>query len=273
MSGKPEGGRWELKYVFPMSLRNDLFRIVGDNIAPDPHGQVFPELGTRGYDVHSLYFDTPDYQDYTNRMCGQQVRVRLRVRTYGKPGDKAPVYLEDKRKVDNWVLKQRVKVGDADTWIASRDPEPWATWGRRVTGKKAIIAQHFLRRVVDEGRRPVSVVHYRRECFVDRNPTDAEVRLTMDHHVSSTTAPGPTDFYAPPDQLLIPEGYVVLELKFNHTQPGWMRKLVRELHLVSETVSKFGLSVAYGLRADHPNEVRLNTPVGALRAVANKVAL
>ena len=29
---KPEGGRWELKYLLPVSAREDLFRVAGDNI-------------------------------------------------------------------------------------------------------------------------------------------------------------------------------------------------------------------------------------------------
>ena len=262
---KPEGGRWELKYVLPVSAREELFRIAGDFIQPDPHGQILEGLGTRGYDVHSLYFDTPGLTDYTERLECRNVRVRMRIRTYGKPGDKAPVYLEDKRKFDKWVMKQRVKVGDADTWIASDSDKPWVTFGEKVTGKKALVVRHFLRRVEEEGRIPVSTVHYRRETFVDRDPTDAEVRLTMDHNVCSTTMPGPRGFYAPPDQLLIPAGHMVLELKFNRTQPGWMRQIVRALHLQCEPVSKFGLSVAYGLRRDRPHEIRRVTPVTVLR--------
>lgn len=262
---KPEGGRWELKYLLPVSAREELFRVAGASIQPDPHGQVLPELGTRGYSVHSIYFDTPSLTDYTERLECRNVRVRLRIRTYGKPGDKAPVYLEDKRKFDKWVMKQRVKVGDADTWIASGDPKPWVTYGNQVTGKKALVVRHFLRRVEEEGRIPVSTVHYVRETFVDRDPTDSEVRLTMDHYVSSTTNPGPVGFYTPADQLLVPEGYMVLELKFNQTQPGWMRKLVRALHLQCEPISKFGLSVAYGHRRDKPDELRRVTPVTVLR--------
>lgn len=266
MSRKPEGGRWELKYVLPLSARAELLRIAGPYILPDPHGVPLHELGTRGYDVHSMYFDTPRLNDYTERLESRDVRVRLRIRTYGKPGDHAPVFFEDKRKFNAWVMKQRCKVADADHWMALQDPKPWVHYGHMVTGQKALVARHFLRRVEDEGRTPVSVVHYRRECFTDLDPSDAEIRLTMDHQVTSTTNPGPGDFYAPADQLLIPEDFVVLELKFNRTEPGWMRTLVRELHLQAEPVSKFALSVAYGQRRHRPEELRRVTPVSVLRA-------
>lgn len=265
MSKKPEGGRWEFKYVLPVSAREEVLRIAGPNIAPDPHGVLLPEFGTRGYVVHSMYFDTPRFSDYTERLESRNIRVRLRIRTYGKPGDGAPVYFEDKRKFDAWVMKQRCKVADADTWMALDHPKPWVWYGEQVTGKKAIISRHFLRRVEDEGRVPVSTVHYTRECFTDVNPSDKEIRLTMDHYVSSTTSPGPGDFYTPADQLLIPEGWMVMELKFNRTQPGWMRTLVRALQLRAEPVSKFALSVAYGHRRHRPEELRRITPVTVLR--------
>lgn len=265
MGQKPDGGRWELKYVLPVTVRSDILDIAGDHILPDPHGIPLPDLGTRGYDVHSMYFDTPRLSDYTERLESRNVRVRLRIRTYGKTGDKAPVYLEDKRKFDAWVMKQRVKITDSVSWLDLDHPKPWVYFGEQVTGPKAGVARHFLRRVEEEGRVPVSVVHYRRECFVDRDPTDSGVRLTMDHGVSSTTSPGTRDFYAPPDKLLIPEGWLVLELKFNRTEPGWMRKLVRALRLQAEPVSKFALSVAYGLRSNRHDEVRRITPVTVLR--------
>ncbi len=265
MPEKPEGGRWELKYLVAVAMREEIFSIVGQNILPDPNGVPLPELGSRGYDVHSMYFDTPRLTDFTERLENRNVRVRLRIRTYGKPGDRAPVYFEDKRKFDRWVMKQRCKVAIADDWMALDHPKPWVYYGEKVSGPKALIARHFLRRVEDEHRVPVTVVHYRRECFVDRDPTDSEVRLTMDHNVSSTTSPGPGDFYTPADRLLIPEGYMVMELKFNKTEPGWMRKLVRAIHLQAEPVSKFALSVAYGLREHRPDELRRVTPVSVLR--------
>ncbi len=265
MAQKPEGGRWELKYVLPTSARAEIFRICGDNILPDPHGVLLEGLGTRGYDVHSMYFDTPRLTDYTERLESRDIRVRLRIRTYGKPGDRAPVYFEDKRKFNAWVMKQRCKVAIADDWMALDHPKPWVYYGEKVTGPKALIARHFLRRVEDEGRIPVSVVHYRRECFTDKDPSDSEIRLTLDHNVSSTTSPGVGDFYAPPDRLLIPEGYMVVEMKFNKTEPAWMRQLARAMHMQAEPVSKFALSVAYGLREHKPQEIRRVTPVTVLR--------
>ena len=68
------------------------------------------------------------------------------------------------------------------------------------------------------------------------------------------------DLYAPADVDLIPPDWMVLEMKFSDTRPAWMSEIVRRLRLRAVPVSKFGLSVALGYRADHPTELRYFTP-------------
>lgn len=268
-SRKLDVGRYEYKYAVPASLRDEILGRADAYCTPDPHGRDIGG-GARGYIVHSLYFDTPDLADYTARLAAKEVRVRLRVRTYGAPGDGAPVFLEDKRKLGCQVIKHRVKIGDAETWTGNADPRPWRAMGQRIQGRGRYAVDHFLRRVDDEGRTPVSVVHYRREVFVDRNPERRQVRLTLDYDITGSVSPGPHDLYAPPDIFLIPQDWMVVELKFGGDRPGWMRKLVRELGLISESVSKFGLSVALGRRAHRPSEVRYLTPISINRAARTR---
>ena len=59
---------------------------------------------------------------------------------------------------------------------------------------------------------------------------------------------------------LIPPEWIVMEMKFTGTAPGWMRELGSHLGLTAVPVSKFGLSVAKGLRAGRQWELRLLTP-------------
>lgn len=254
-----DGGRYEFKYAIPGPVREQVLERAGANVQADPHG-VPLEYGTRGYVVHSLYFDTPDLADYTARLESRAIRVRLRIRTYGAPGQRQPVYLEDKRKHFDRVMKHRVKVGTTDDWDASDEARPWVGLAKRVRGRGQYAAAHFLRRVEDEGRIPVSTVHYVREAFIDPRPGSEQVRLTFDHDVSSTTLPGPRGLYDEPDVDLLPPGWMIMELKFGEDRPEWMRGLVRDLHLMAEPFSKFGLSVARGVRQDHGADLRFFTP-------------
>ena len=38
--------------------------------------------GTQGYKIRSLYFDTPDDQDFTDKVDGLELRRKIRLRTY-----------------------------------------------------------------------------------------------------------------------------------------------------------------------------------------------
>ncbi len=261
MSAYDDGGRYELKYTLPVSMREAILAHARGHIEPDPHGELLP-FGTRGYRVHSLYFDTPELSDYAERLERRQVRVRLRARTYGQLGERHPVFLEDKRKLDHWVVKQRVKICNSDQLLATPGERPWAYWAERLTGKARYIADHFVRRVDGEGRVPVSIVHYMRESFADSRPEYREVRLTLDHALSATTQDLGLELRAPPDVDLLPPDYMVVELKFGGTQPGWMRTLVRELGLVSEPLSKFALSVAAGRRGGDRRDLEALLPHG-----------
>jgi len=260
MSGYQDYGRYEFKYALPLGVRDEVLRIAGEMARPDPHA-IPREDGLVGYHIHSVYLDTDDLLDYHERLSERKVRNRLRARTYGRPGDGAPVFLENKRKVDEWVVKQRMRVCDADTWAAHPHDRPWIEHARAVNGPGRFAALQFLKLV--EGRRhPVSTVHYFREVFVDRRgDSDGRARLTMDREITATVRPSGRDLYAPPDVELMPADWMVLELKYSSDRPVWMREICRELGLRALPVPKFGLSVARGERSDYPREERRLMPL------------
>jgi hypothetical protein len=264
MAREPEIGRYEIKYVLPASCRQEVVGIISPHVFTDPHAAPL-EDGTIGYHVHSLYLDTPRLDDYCDRLARRRVRNRLRVRTYGRPGERQPVFLENKRKSGKWVVKHRVRVSDADQWCSSQAERPWTELARQINGRGEYAARSFLDLVDGRRRQPVSVVHYLREVFVPRDPVHRDVRLTLDRRVCATLVSDSHRLYADPDMDLIPSGWMVMELKFARHAPGWMRALCRELGVQAVPVSKFGLSVARGLRADRPHELRFLTPAPILR--------
>lgn len=269
--GRINVGRFEFKYAVPNAICARIVELAGDHIVSDPHGRPLPGGGL-GYAVHSVYFDTVDEHgqlvlgDYFQRLSDYKIRDRLRIRTYGAPeDDNQPVFLENKRKQDNRVVKARVRICTAEEWEqACRDSStPWKEFAHRIHGQKKLAYNNFSMHL--ETRRPVSVVHYLREVFVDRDPSNPKVRLTIDRNVTATTRPATMNPYAPATVDLIPRDWAVLELKFDENRPGWMRRLVRELRLCAVPVSKFGLSVVLGFRADKPYEIRFFTPTPLLR--------
>jgi SPX domain protein involved in polyphosphate accumulation len=96
-------GRFECKYILPVAAREEVLGIAEPHVVLDPNAVKLHD-GTVGYEVHSLYYDTPGLHDYSERLLDRRIRNRLRVRTYGRPGDRAPVYLENKRKFEDQVV-------------------------------------------------------------------------------------------------------------------------------------------------------------------------
>ena len=264
MSSYQDFGRHEFKYALPLSARSDVLRIVGDHAVPDQHATP-REDGSVGYYNHTIYLDTEDLRDYHERLSVRRLRNRLRVRTYGRPGDRAPVFLEIKRKIDEWVVKQRVRVCDADTWSGHSHDRPWIEHAHAVDGGGRSVADHFLHLVEGE-RVPVSAVQYFREAYIDRRRDSHDrVRLTIDREITATVRPDGRGLYAPPDVDLIPRDWMVMELKYSKDRPSWMREICRELGLRALPVPKFGLSVARGVRAGCPQEQRRLMPRSILQ--------
>ena len=261
-------GRFELKYAVPVTLRDRILALAEGYVKPDKHA-LHLASGLRGYEVHSLYLDSPDLQDYRQRLAERKIRDRLRVRSYGpREAGPFPVFLENKRKLDNWVIKARVALpASSEQYLATTEPEPWRLWASQITGAGAYAARHFVRLTGGGRRVPVSVVHYTREVFVGLNPDRPKVRLTLDHNVTASTRNlSYSNLYGAHDVELIPPDWMVLEMKFGGSKPGWMRRICRELGLRAVPVSKFGLSVGLGAAGSRYREVRYLTPRPIRRA-------
>ncbi len=277
-------GRFELKYALPRSRRRELLDHARPYLAAGAFSRDLsdePELGlghdeapAHGYRVHSLYLDTADLQGYGRRLDRVDIRNRVRVRTYGRPGERAPVFLEGKRKLFNQVVKHRVLVGGARAWATDR---PHAPWHEAVAALPAGDERRQAERWVASaaGMRPVCATHYLREVYEAvpgaSNPT---ARLTLDHAVRGSHGDDPRRLQRLGDVPLLPPDWFVLELKFNGSMPGWMRGMVAAMRLSAEPVSKFALGVVRTVRDDEALELRAVTPPSLLRAgVALDVAL
>lgn len=257
-------GRFEMKFAVPLLLRDELIRRSAPFMIPDKQAhRLDTQLRLKsawGYSVHSLYFDSTDLMDYFERLQENKIRNRLRIRTYGSPGQTSPVFLENKRKLVNRVIKQRVRICDTEEWKQSTGEFPWSPWVDRLRGHSVYAGKHFDWLIRSGRRKPVSLVHYLREVYVPREPRAGRLRFTLDHQVSITENPDSQDLHAAPTMLLIPQDWMVMELKYDRYPAQWMLKMCRDLRLLSEPISKFGMSVARSLRSHKTHEVRYLTP-------------
>ena len=253
-------GRFELKYAIPCSLAPAVVDFVSEYCNLDSHAKSLPN-GRRGYSVRSLYYDGANLPLYASRLDVKSVRTVLRVRTYGDAAPEEPVFLEAKRKLKNRVIKHRVQVGNMSQW-------------RGVSSLIAPDATSMIHRfssLIEQWRAiPTVLVHYEREIFVDSGLDDQSTRLTLDSNVCAvrTTTDDASSFAGMGSPIVSPD-WIIMELKFNKVMPAWMRQLLQELSLCSESVSKFGLGVCYTIRSESLAERRLFVPY-SIRSASEK---
>lgn len=258
MRAETKGARYELKYVLPSERRAEVIGLVAKHARPDPRTQPLGG-GRLGYEVHSLYLDTPGLRDYFARLERRSMRVRFRVRTYGDKSHLQGVFLEIKRKCGARVVKQRSLVCTTDEWSACTSSNPWH---EVLAGRPSVewAASRFCSFVDGGRRRPVCIVHYQREVLVPIGDDRRHVRLTLDSDVGATVHPDPAQLFAAPSLVLLPSGWMIMELKFDRLPPSWMRRLPQALGVSAVPVSKFALAVASGLRAHRPRELATLAP-------------
>lgn len=264
-------GRSELKYALPAARRGEVLALAGGHVQVGAHTHSLAETpGVTwdpadpppfGYRVHSLYLDTPRLDGYGSRLDGEVIRDRLRIRTYGLPGESAAVYLEAKRKLHRLVVKHRVRAGGMRAWQERAPALPWDGAVAALEGEARRVGERWLAAVAAGGMVPVCITHYVREVW-----EDGSTRLTLDHAVRASGGEDPWRLQRQGEVPLLPEDWIVLELKYNGAAPGWIRTLVREMRLQAEPVSKFALAVARTARRDAPAELVRLTPPSVLRA-------
>lgn len=255
-------GRYELKYMVREENVPELLALAEAHVQADPHAKPLPS-GGRGYVVSSLYLDDIHLTGYTERLRMDRIRNRVRVRTYGRaPGDRAPVFLEAKRKLDNQVIKHRIYAGNSDDWLDYGD-RPWQRAVPLLEGHQRRRGERWMRHVDSMHMVPVCTVRYEREIFIE-----GTARLTLDRIIRAAAQPPAWNLFVEAPVVLVPEPWVVLELKFNGDMPVWMRQIVRAMKLRAEPVSKFGLGVVLGMRRDHRHEVDQLVPHSVRRGAA-----
>jgi SPX domain protein involved in polyphosphate accumulation len=226
------GLRYELKYLLRREQHDALAAELRKAMDVDAYGDA------RGvYPITSLYYDSPDYKAYWDKLDGHRNRRKVRVRVYGNATvtPDQSCFLEVKQRIDKLMRKRRI-VLPYEQAIAFDDFE---TLSAAHTGAdRALLSEvYFLYRTLQ--LRPACVVTYDRMAFEGRDPYP-DLRVTLDTQVRgrahdlSLLSTG----YAA-DQQALPVGYAILEVKVNHTVPAWLAQLLADQHCTFYRISKY----------------------------------
>ncbi len=185
-----------------------------------------------GYDVSSLYFDSPDLMCLSQKSNGDLIKQKFRIRFYdNKP---TPIFLEVKSKNGSFSSKSRHAIANqrapfgGSLEALSRffdDLKPTST-----------DACDFLYNYHRFHLQPILWVHFQRKAYVC--PNGSGLRLTIDQSLRGRFFPANGDG-VPQRSVAFGGAADILELKFTDQVPSWLDLLLAELQLERIGFSKY----------------------------------
>jgi hypothetical protein len=226
--------RFELKYIITLHEAERVKSVLRRYMLADDHGN-----NDGRYALTSLYYDSPDYRCYREKMDGIKFRRKLRLRRYGTGQlltEERPVFVEIKQRVDRVTQKRRAALpyGQAlrllnDRQLVDHEPEDEAV----IEEVYALLWQYNLR--------PASIVRYDRQAFIGTRH-DVGLRVTFD--TALTFQAYPLHLHEQPSGLLMLPGHlVVMEVKANERIPYWLTEMIAAQNLHLTRVSKYCRSI------------------------------
>lgn len=179
------------------------------------------------YTVRSLYFDSINAIDFMQKLNGEEIRKKLRIRIYDVMQDNAK--FEMKEKVGAYQKKTSIPIPKCDTqkYIAG-DFSPLLNYGKEA-------AVRFYTVLSMGAYRPASVIEYRRRAYV--HPLFS-TRITFDTDIRRCDTF--YDLYSQemPLQPVLADA-VVLEVKYNEKLLDSVRKVLAKYHLTNISYGKY----------------------------------
>ena len=209
--------RHEYKFVIPyeemLTLRNKL----DDLLTLDQGGS---------YKVRSLYFDSYDERDYFDKLNGEMIRKKIRLRIYNINSDK--VKLEVKGKYDYHQLKESLIINRVDA-------------ERIINGEYNILLSYdndLARRIylyLSEGYKPKVIIEYDRIAYI----TTTTTRLTFDFNIKRSN--DYEKFFTNDINYLdiVDSKDVVLEIKFDRFLEPYIADILNSYNGRYQSVSKY----------------------------------
>ncbi len=227
--------RLEVKYLVDRTTRTALTRDLKALMRPDKYA------GPDGsYRVRSLYFDTPDYMAYGQKISGEAERHKLRIRAYGDEPSQTPfVRLEVKSRYISFIYKVVVDVSrqdyqEIDCAFKQRRIPPTNLWADNG------MSTEFVRLKRQYNFEQKILLEYRRQAWV-RNELN-RVRVNFDDELIASRD---LDLLGPMHgaRRLLRYGHSIFEIKVDNTMPTWLHMLISKYDLQNQAFSKFCYAV------------------------------
>lgn len=178
--------------------------------------------------IYSLYYDTPTFELIRLSSSKPVYKEKIRLRSYGLPGEESEVFLEVKKKCRGVVYKRRI-------CLPLREARSYLRQGSAPDGSGQIFREidWFVHR---QSLHPTALIACDRQALVGcENPS---LRITFDENIRCREDALDLTEDAPMTPLC--PGRILMEIKIPGAAPLWLCHLLSELRLYPVTFSKYG---------------------------------
>jgi len=225
--------RFEFKYVLDIETYEYVKRALRHFLELDPAltqrmDAASPKVNF--YEVISLYYDSPRFFYYWEKIDGASRRKKIRMRTYRRNGREfsGDIFFEIKRKIDAVILKDRFILNGAEL----KTYNPKDTHSRRVY--EELLFEEKVRVLT-----PKLLVTYSREPYIGKY--NKNVRITFDFGVRAKRTENLFDLDG--GFTSVSGTKVIMEVKFKGALPFYIERVLKEYNLSRVPFSKYCLGV------------------------------
>lgn len=217
--------RHEVKFYIDKKCAYELSNILRCCMNPDIHNK-----NDGSYWIRSLYFDTFSNVDYYDKTNGVSIRKKIRLRTYDLSSNK--VKLEIKNKNELYILKETATISKEDSiLLIEGNSTPLLKYKSNTANKVFYIMHKTL-------YRPVVMIDYEREAYTYGFEN---IRVTIDKNIR-TSCNNFAMFNETTNMLpALNSDIFVLEIKYDHTLPAFLQKILSSYTLDRTSISKYCL--------------------------------
>lgn len=215
--------RYEKKYMLTQEQQVTLMKQLMPYIKEDKFGR---------YTICNIYYDTEDWELIRQSIQKPVYKEKLRVRSYGVPGDEDKAFIEIKKKYKGIVYKRRITA-------QAKDVEPILTDGSSFEIKKSdeqirneiLWFQSFYR------TQPRIFIGYDRQAFAGIQ--DSGLRITFDTNIRwrDEELDLRCGDYGQP---VLPGEQVLMEIKMPGACPLWLAHILNDSSIYPTSFSKYG---------------------------------
>ncbi|HLA43718.1 MAG TPA: polyphosphate polymerase domain-containing protein [Aggregatilineales bacterium] len=227
--------RRELKFV----IRTDQMQPFLEDLTPYLQRDAHTNAASKTYRITSVYYDSPGYAAYWQKLEGLRHRRKVRIRTYIdrvlKPEDEC--FVEVKERIELAVRKRRIIIpyGEALSFCSTGYLDP-----KYETEDDRAVIDEIAQLVYLWQLEAACALRYDRSAFNGHPDYDPSLRITFDTncrariHDLDLTSSAPEDM-----QFFLSPQLCILEIKADDRVPYWLVELMHRHKFILRRISKY----------------------------------